>query len=238
MKVLHAVLLSAVLAGCQKGSDSQGERAKLESERDKVSYSIGVNIGMNMLRDSVDFNPAPLLQGLKDAALDTSKRLMTPSEMNVTIMAYQQELQGRKMENAKKQGETNLKEGNEFLTENKKKEGVVTLPSGLQYKVIKEGTGPKPGKDQYVTAHYKGTFVNGKEFDSSYGRGEPATFRVTGVIAGWTEALQLMKVGSKWELYIPANLAYGEQGAGPIGPNQTLIFEVELLGIKSDEKAK
>jgi FKBP-type peptidyl-prolyl cis-trans isomerase FklB len=233
MKLLSVFLLSLVLlSGCDKGAQQGGADAKLESNRDSVSYSIGINIGMNMLRDSVEFNAVPLLRGLSDAALDTSKRLMKPAEVEQTLMAYQQELTQKRMESARVKGEANLKRGEEWLAENAKKAGVVVLPSGLQYKIIKNGTGPKPKKEQYVTAHYRGSFVDGKQFDSSIDRKEPATFQLTGVIPGWTEGLQLMPVGSKWEFYIPAKLGYGEQGSGPIGPNETLIFEVELLSIK------
>jgi len=185
-----------------------------------------------MLHDSVEFNAEPLLQGIKDATLDTSKRLMKPSEVEKCLMTYQQQLSTKRMENARKAGEANLKKGQEWLAENGKKPGVITLPSGLQYKVIKQGTGPKPKREQMVEAHYTGTLIDGSKFDSSVDRGEPTTFQVGGVIPGWTEALQLMSVGSKWELYIPPGLAYGEAGAGPIGPNETLIFEVELISIK------
>jgi len=233
MKFLSAVLLSlTLLAGCDKGSQQGGGDVKLETERDSVSYSIGVNIGMNMLRDSVEFNPAPLLRGLSDAALDTAQRLMKPPEVEQTLMAYQQKLSQKRMEDMRKKGEANLKLGEEWLAANAKKPGVVTLPSGLQYKIIKNGTGQKPRKDQLVTAHYRGTLIDGKQFDSSYDRNEPSTFQLSGVIRGWTEGLQLMAVGSKWELYIPAKLGYGEQGSGPIGPNEVLIFEVELLKIQ------
>jgi FKBP-type peptidyl-prolyl cis-trans isomerase len=233
MKFLSAILLSLlVLSGCDKSSQQTGSDVKLETERDRVSYSIGINIGMNMLRDSVEFNPAPLLRGLSDAALDSTKRMMKPSEVEQTLMAYQEKLAQKRMEEARLKGEVNLKRSEEWLAANAKKPGVVTLPSGLQYKIIKNGTGPKPKKDQTVTAHYRGTLVDGKQFDSSYDRGEPATFHLTGVIPGWTEGIQLMPVGSKWELYIPAKLAYGEQGSGPIGPNEALIFELELLKIQ------
>lgn len=233
MKFLFAVLSSLILlAGCDKGSQQGGGAAKLETSRDSVSYSIGINIGMNMLRDSVEFNPAPLMRGLSDAALDTAQRLMKPSGVEQTLMNYQQELSQKRMESIRKKGEANLKLSEEWLANNAKKPGVVTLPSGLQYKIIKNGTGPKPTKDQLVTAHYRGTLIDGKQFDSSYDRKEPSTFRLSGVIPGWTEGLQLMSVGSKWEFYIPAKLGYGEQGSGPIGPNEALVFEVELLKVQ------
>jgi FKBP-type peptidyl-prolyl cis-trans isomerase FklB len=158
---------------------------------------------------------------------------MTEQEVNETLTAFQKEMAAQQAERNKILVEKNKKEGEIFLAENKKKEGVVTLPSGLQYKVIKEGTGETPKLTDTVTVNYSGTLIEGTEFDSSYRRGQPATFPVKGVIAGWTEALQLMKVGSKWQLFIPSNLAYGERGAGrDIGPNTTLIFDVELLSIK------
>jgi FKBP-type peptidyl-prolyl cis-trans isomerase FklB len=147
--------------------------------------------------------------------------------------AFQKEMMAKMTENSKKAGEKNKKEGEVFLAENKKKPGIITLPSGMQYKIMREGTGKSPKSTDTVTTHYRGTTLDGKEFDSSYKRNEPASFPLNRVIAGWTEALQLMKVGSKWQLFIPSNLAYGENGAGQdIGPDATLIFEVELLAVK------
>lgn len=233
MKLFSALVLTTLLlAGCDGGAGQSAADARLETLRDSVSYSIGLNIGTNMLRDSVEFNAAPLVRGLQDAALDSGKRLMTPSQVEQTLMAYQEHLSQKRMENMRRKGEANLKKGQEWLAENAKKQGVVTTASGLQYKVMTAGNGPKPRKDQSVTAHYRGTLIDGTQFDSSYDRGEPATFPLSGVIAGWTEGLQLMPKGSKYELYIPHTLAYGENGSGPIGPNETLIFEVELIDIK------
>jgi FKBP-type peptidyl-prolyl cis-trans isomerase len=227
-----ALLITVILAGCSKDNQQGAPDVKLSDERDSVSYSIGINIGMNMLRDSVEFNPATLLRGLMDASLDSSKRLIGQAGMEQTLMAYQQKLMAKRMETARLKGEVNLKKGEEWLAENAKKPGVVTLPSGLQYKIIKQGTGPKPKDGQTVTANYRGTHIDGTQFDSSIDRGEPSTFRLGGVIAGWNEGLQLMQVGSKYELYVPAKLAYGAQGSGPIGPNEVLIFEVELLKVQ------
>ena len=159
--------------------------------------------------------------------------MLSEEEMRTVMTAFQKEMAAKQAEMMKSQGEKNKKEGEAFLAENKKKEGVKTLASGLQYKVIKEGTGKTPKATDKVSTHYQGTLIDGTEFDSSYKRGEPATFPVNGVIPGWTEALQLMKVGSKWQLFVPSKLAYGEKGAGPIiGPNAVLIFTVELLAIK------
>jgi FKBP-type peptidyl-prolyl cis-trans isomerase FklB len=212
------------------------ETLVLKDQNDKVSYSIGVNIGNNLKRQSIDVNTDALTQGIKDA-LSGSKALMTEKEVNDTLKNFQQEMKAKQIEHLKELGEKNKKEGDAFLAENKKKEGIITLPSGLQYKVIKEGTGETPKITDTVTVNYRGTLINGTEFDSSYKREQPATFPVNGVIAGWTEALQLMKVGSKWQLFIPPNLAYGERAfRRDIGPNATLIFDIELLAIKEGAK--
>ncbi|MEW6001616.1 MAG: FKBP-type peptidyl-prolyl cis-trans isomerase [Nitrospirota bacterium] len=209
-----------------------GEEMVLKDQRDKVSYSIGINLGNNFKRQSIDINPDALVQGIKDT-LSSGKTLMTEDEIRDTLAAFQKEMLDKQAERMKELGEKNKKEGETFLSENKKKEGVVTLPSGLQYKVLKEGTGKTPKATDTVIVNYKGTLIDGTEFDSSYRRGQSATFPVNGVIPGWSEALQLMKEGSKWQLFIPSNLAYGERGAGNIiGPNATLIFEVELISIK------
>jgi len=204
----------------------------LKSQKDKISYVIGVDIGRNLQKGSIDFDPDILAKGIKDA-LSGGKPLLTEQEIRETTAVFQKELMAKQEEVAKKLGEKNKKEGEAFLAENKKKEGVKTLPSGLQYKVIKEGTGKKPKIPDTVTTHYRGTLIDGIEFDSSYRRGKPANFPVNGVIPGWTEALQLMGEGAKWQLFIPPNLAYGERGAGrDIGPDATLIFEIELISIQ------
>lgn len=209
------------------------------NQKDKVSYALGMNIanslGATLKTRGVEINPDVVAQALKDG-LNGSKPLMTEEEARSTLMQLQTELQAKQEAKMKEATENNKKEGDAFLAANKTKPGVVTLPSGLQYKIIKEGTGPKPSASDTVVCNYRGTLIDGKEFDSSYKRGEPATFPVSGVIKGWTEALQLMPVGSKWELYIPPDLAYGTRGAGnDIGPNATLIFEVELLSIQGKE---
>ncbi len=209
-----------------------GDNIELKDQKDKVSYSIGINIGNNLKRQSVEVNPDILLQGIKDV-LSGGKTLMTEQEVKQTMMDFQKDMMAKHQARMKELGEKNEKEGEAFLAENKKKEGVITLPSGLQYKVIKEGEGKTPIATDMVTVHYRGTLIDGKEFDSSYTRGQPVTFPVKGVIPGFSEALQLMKVGSKWQLFIPSNLAYGERGAGEeIGPNATLIFDIELISIK------
>jgi FKBP-type peptidyl-prolyl cis-trans isomerase FklB len=201
------------------------------SKKDKISYSIGMDIGASLKRREIDLNTDQLEAGLKDA-LSGSKTKLTEDEAQKILTDFQQELHAKAQELSQKLAEKNKKEGEAFLAANKKKPGIKTLPSGLQYKVITEGTGPIPKATDTVSTNYKGTLIDGTEFDSSYKRGEPATFPVNGVIKGWTEALQMMKVGSKWELYVPSNLAYGPRGAGQvIGPNSTLVFEVELLSI-------
>ncbi len=203
----------------------------LKTQKDKISYAIGMNVGTNLRRDALDVDPTLLTRGLQDA-LAGSKPLLTEEEARTLLTQLQADMRKKQAEKAQQTGTANKTEGEAFLAANKTKEGVVTLPSGLQYKILKAGTGPKPTANDSVVCNYRGTLINGPEFDSSYKRGEPATFPVSGVIKGWTEALQLMPVGSKWQLFVPSNLAYGDRGAGPeIGPNATLIFEVELLSI-------
>jgi FKBP-type peptidyl-prolyl cis-trans isomerase FklB len=233
MKLQLIAALGILLLTSQVNAE---ETLILKDQKDKVSYSIGVNIGNNLKRQSIDVNMDAFTQGIKDA-LSGGKTLMTEEEVNDTLKTFQQEMQAKRTEHLKELGEKNKKEGDAFLAENKKKEGVITLPSGLQYKVIKEGTGETPKITDTVTVNYRGTLIDGTEFDSSYKRGQPATFPVNGVIAGWTEALQLMKIGSKWQLFIPLDLAYGERAVGrDIGPNATLIFDIELLAIKKETK--
>jgi len=231
MKLLCAALLLAVgIAGCQK---TEEKNVKLETTKDKFSYSIGLNVGKNLKRDSLTVNPEALIRGLMDASADSAHRLMTDQEVQETMNTVQQEVRTKQMETAHAAGEKNRLAGEAFLAENTGKPGVVTLASGLQYKVINEGKGKTPKLTSTVTIHYSGKFLDGTEFDSSYKRGEPATFPVNGVPKGWTEALLLMKEGSKWEVYVPSSLAYGEGGAGGvIPPNATLIFDFELLSVK------
>ena len=204
----------------------------LKTPKDKFSYALGMNLGTNLHKQSVPVDPAILVRGLRDA-LAGGKTLLTEDEARAALMQVQKDMQEKQQAKMQQMGEANKKEGEAFLAANKTKEGVVALPSGLQYKILKEGSGAKPAAADSVVCNYRGTLINGTEFDSSYKRGEPATFPVGGVIKGWTEALQLMPVGSKWQLFIPAELAYGERGAGAeIGPGATLIFEVELLSIE------
>jgi len=232
MKLQIAVALSGLLLVSQVNAQ---EKPTFKSQKEKMSYIIGMDIGNNLKRQSIDIEPASLAKGIKDA-LAGGKPLLTEQEIQETMGIFQKDMMAKQQE----MGNKNKKEGEAFLNENKKKEGVKTLPSGLQYRVIKEGTGKKPKLADSVTAHYRGTLIDGTEFDSSYKRGQPASFSVSRVIPGWTEALQLMGEGAKWQLFIPSNLAYGEQGAGAvIGPNATLIFEVELISVqekKEDQK--
>ncbi len=230
MRLGFIAVLGILLLAFHAGAE---EQAALKSKKDKVSYGIGADIARNMKVQSIDIDPDLVARGMKDV-LSGGKTLMSEEEIKETLTALRQEVMARQAEELKKIGEKNKKEGEAFLEENKKKEGVKTLPSGLQYKVITEGTGKTPKATDTVTVNYRGTLVNGTEFDSSYKRGQPATFPVNGVIPGWTEALQLMKEGAKWQLFIPSGLAYGERGAGGgiIGPNSVLIFDVELISVK------
>jgi FKBP-type peptidyl-prolyl cis-trans isomerase FklB len=204
----------------------------LKTDKDKQSYAIGMNIGKSIHRDGVDVDPNILLRGMKDA-LAGGKTVLTDDEAKAVMASLQADLRKQQAEKAQVAAETNKKAGDAFLAENKSKDGIVTLPSGLQYKILTEGTGPKPTATDTVVCNYKGTLLDNTEFDSSYSRKQPLTIPVSGVIKGWTEALQLMPVGSKWQLFIPSDLAYGPQTKGPIGPNSTLIFEIELLSIQS-----
>jgi FKBP-type peptidyl-prolyl cis-trans isomerase len=217
-------------------SAAKPEALVLTTQKDKISYALGMNVGTNLQRQSLDVDPAILLQGLKDG-LAGSKPLLTEEEARTLLTQLQEDMRKKQAEKAQQMGAANKTEGEAFLAANKNKEGVITLPSGLQYKILKAGTGPKPAATDSVVCNYRGTLISGTEFDSSYKRGQPATFPVNGVIKGWTEALQLMPVGSKWQLFVPASLAYGDRGAGAdIGPNATLIFEVELLSIQAQSK--
>jgi FKBP-type peptidyl-prolyl cis-trans isomerase FklB len=208
------------------------EPPPLQGEKARLGYSIGMDIGSTLKRQSIEVDADWLAKGLKDAYTG-GKTLLTEEEARAQIQEFQKKLMEKQAEAMKQLSEKNKAEGEKFLAENAKKEGVKTLPSGLQYKVITPGTGKTPKATDTVTTHYKGTLIDGTEFDSSYKRGEPATFPVAGVIPGWTEALQLMKEGAKWQLFLPPSLAYGERGAGrDIGPNATLIFDVELISVQ------
>lgn len=234
--LLIALALAVALSACQQAqaptAEKKAEPAKeLKTDVEKYSYAIGMDIGSRLKEQTLEFNPELIAQGLSDGY--KGKAILSDDEAKQTLVALQQKMMEQQMAETKKKSEENLAAGQKFLEENKAKEGVKTTESGLQYKVVTEGTGPKPSVDDTVTVDYRGTLIDGTEFDSSYKRGQPVTFPLAGVIPGWTEALQLMPVGSKWELYIPASLAYGDRQVGNvIGPNSTLIFEVELKGIE------
>jgi len=227
------------------GTAAKTAPAPLTTKKEKFSYALGMNIGKNLgnqlKQGSVEVDWNLVSQGLKDSATGGKTRL-TEEEAKTVFNEVQGEVQKAAQEKAKATAAKNKADGDAFLAANKDKEGVVTLPSGLQYKILKAGDGPKPAASDQVVCNYKGTLVNGTEFDSSYKRGQPATFGVGQVIKGWTEALQLMPVGSKWQLFIPSSLAYGERGEprGGIEPNEVLIFEVELMSIvdKNADKNK
>ncbi len=204
---------------------------QLKDLKDKASYSFGLNIGFNLKRQNIDLNQEAFMAGIKDAVAGR-KPLLSEQEVKETMMAFEKDMQQKQADLAKK----NTADAEKFLAENKSKEGVKTTASGLQYKVLKEGSGAQPKAADTVTVNYRGTLLDGTEFDSSYKRGQPATFPVGGVIKGWTEALQLMKTGSKFQLFVPANLAYGDRSPGAqIPPGSTLIFEVELMDVKAPQ---
>ena len=228
MKLRWVAAAALLLAGHAGAADPP----KLAGQKEKVSYSIGIDIGNNLKKQSIDVDADLLARGVKDAVAG-GETLLSPEEVRETLISLQKELREKGQERLRLAAEKNKRDGEAFLAGNKAKEGVVSLPSGLQYKVLRAGTGPSPKETDTVEANYTGALIDGTEFDSSYKRGQAAVFPVNGVIAGWTEALKIMKVGDKWQLFIPPELAYGEQGAGPIEPNSTLIFDVELVSIKS-----
>src|SRR5262252_6680160 len=217
-------------------SSATQQPLKLTTQKEKLSYAIGMNIGQSMKKDALDIDPAILTRALKDA-LAGAKPQMTEEEARSVITTFRNEMIAKKQAEEKKISDENKQAGEKFLAANKSKEGVVTLPDGLQYKVLKQGDGPKPAASDTVVAKYRGTLINGTEFDNSEKHGGTAEFPVGQVIKGWTEALQLMPVGSKWQLFIPPDLAYGPRSpGGEIGPNSTLVFDVELVSIKPKEQ--
>ena len=240
MKHILAVALGVfLLFGQASAAGLQDAKSDSRGQKEKLSYSLGYDMGARSRKSSMDLDRDIVIKAFSDG-LAGSKAAMTDQEMRETLSELQKEMKARQagkkkdmVESQKQFSENNRQEGEIFLSENAKKEGVVTLPDGLQYKIIKSGAGRQPGKADTVKIHYRGTLVNGTEFDSSFKRGKPATFGVGNVIKGWAEALQLMKEGSEWMIYIPSELAYGQRGAGrgKIGPNQTLIFDVELISV-------
>jgi len=230
-RVLAPLTVLVLLSACDRPPSGATDAAKaqpLDTDARRLSYTIGMQIGSSLKRDAVELDVAAFAAGVGDAVAGRDPRL-SEGEMQAAVMAHRQAQEAADQAAA----EDNRAKGEKFLAEYSKREGVVSLPSGVRYRVITAADGPHPSASDTVVAHYRGTFIDGREFDSSHKRGEPASFPVSGVIQGWQEVLPLMSVGSKWEVVIPPNLAYGEHGAGGvIGPNETLVFEIELLEIK------
>ena len=240
---MKSIFLTLCLVGIATGLLGADAPAKKDAppavkiDKQKISYAFGLQYGTFLKRNSVEIDLAEFTKAVNDTL--AGKPALNEQEAQEVMNAFRTEMMAKQQSKAKEAGEKNEKEGVTFLEANAKKDGIKTTASGLQYKVIKEGSGEKPGPTDTVTTHYRGTLIDGTEFDSSYSRGEPASFPVNGVIGGWTEALQLMPVGSKWQLFIPSKLAYKERGSGQkIGPNATLIFDIELLDIKKAEAPK
>lgn len=230
---IKALAAAGVLAFASTGLAAEQPQPTLKTQNDKASYGIGRNVGTRFKHDSIDLNIEAFVQGFKDV-LAGKPSAVSDEEIKEALQNLGNDVKAK----AAAAGEKNKKDGDEFLAQNKTKEGVKATPSGLQYKVVKEGTGASPKATDTVTVHYKGTLLNGEEFDSSYSRNEPISFPLNGVIPGWTEGLQLMKPGAKYQFFIPPQLAYGEQGDGPIPPNSLLVFEVELIKIGEAAPAK
>lgn len=212
-------------------SSAMAADVTLKTDTDKLSYSIGSDLGKNFKRQAIEINPAAMTQGITDA-MGTGKSLMTDDQMKDVLTKFQKDVMAKRTAELTKKSTDNKVIGEKFLAENKTKAGVVVLPSGLQYKIIKNGSGARPTKEDMVTVEYTGHLINGEVFDSTAKTGKPASFKLSQVIAGWTEALQLMPAGSTWEIYVPASLAYGDRTVGgPIGPNETLIFNIHLISV-------
>jgi len=235
-RTFAGMALAALVAGCQPSGEDQTEVSTLDSDQARLSYGMGYNLG-SRIKGELDLDVRSFAAGVRHG-IGGDTRLMSDEEIAQTMHDFQQQEMARHEEQMAELGEKNLAESEAFLKENAEREGVVTTESGLQYRVLEEGDGPRPELSDVVKVHYEGRLIDGTPFDSSHERGEPVTFPVDGVIPGWVEALQAMPVGSRWELVIPSDLAYGPGGTGgPIGPNQALIFEVELLDIV-DESAE
>jgi FKBP-type peptidyl-prolyl cis-trans isomerase FklB len=224
-------MLTTAMALTTIAAVAQETAPELKTDKDKFSYALGMNFGENFRKQGLDLDPAVFAKAFGEA-FNTGKTTMSEQDMQAVLKTAAQEIRKKQAAELTEKAQQAQAEGEKFLAENKTREGVVPLPSGLQYKILKQGTGDKPTLEDTVVCNYKGTLINGTEFDASDKHGGPATFPVKGVIAGWTEALQLMPVGSKWQLFVPSNLAYGAQGPPDIGPNATLIFEVELVSIQ------
>lgn len=236
-KTLLAMAMAGVVAGCSTPPEAP-DQPKLDSVEQKVSYGMGLVLGERMSKDLPDLQMDQFLQGIQHGnSGDEKVKRLSRDEIKEALMTYQKQVQEKQQSQMEELAQKNKEAGEAFLAENAKKEGVKTTDSGLQYKVIEEGTGEKPAADDTVKVHYTGELLSGKVFDSSRERGEPVTFTLNQVIPGWTEGLQLMSKGARYKLYIPAELAYGPGGNRAIGPNETLIFDVELLDINPDDSA-
>lgn len=231
IKMVAAAAMSVMLSTAMAASDAE----QLNTEKGKLSYTIGADLGKNFKKQGIDIDPALMSKGLQDG-FSGGNLLLNEAQMKEVLNGFQKNLIAKRQAEFSKKAEDNKAKGEAFLNENKTKEGVVTLPSGLQYKPISQGNGAKPGKEDTVTVEYTGRLINGDVFDSTEKSGKPATFKVSQVIPGWTEALQLMPAGSTWEVYIPSSLAYGPRSVGgPIGPNETLIFKIHLISVKKSD---
>lgn len=228
MKLVTAAIMGLAMSTAMAATDA----TSLATDKDKLSYSIGADLGKNFKNQGIDINPDALAKGMQDG-MSGSQLLLTEEQMKDVLSKFQKDLMAKRSAEFNKKADENKSKGEAFLSANKAKPGVVVLPSGLQYKIIDAGTGAKPSKSDTVTVEYTGTLIDGTVFDSTEKAGKPATFQVSQVIPGWTEALQLMPSGSTWEVYVPSDLAYGPRSVGgPIGPNETLIFKIHLISVK------
>ncbi|KTD35924.1 macrophage infectivity potentiator (Mip) [Legionella nautarum] len=238
MRLVAAAAMSLAMSttiAANATATSTPSAASLSTDTDKLSYSIGADLGKNFKKQGIDISPAAMAKGLQDG-MSGGQLLLTEEQMKEVLNKFQKELMMKRSAEFNKKSEENKSKGEAFLKDNKSKDGVVSLPSGLQYKILEKGDGAKPAKDDTVTVEYTGRLINGQVFDSTEKTGKPATFKVSQVIPGWTEALQLMPSGSTWEVYIPSDLAYGPRSVGgPIGPNETLIFKIHLISVKKTD---
>lgn len=235
MKIKRVAAAAMSMAMSTAFALTEAPAVTLNSDMDKLSYSIGADLGKNFKKQSIDVNPLAMAKGMQDGMSGT-KLLLTEEQMKDALTKFQKDMMAKRNTEFNKKADENKAKGETFLNQNKTKTGVTTLPSGLQYKIIDNGTGAKPTKDDTVTVEYTGTLVDGTVFDSTKTSGKPASFKVSQVIPGWTEALQLMPSGSTWEIYVPSSLAYGSRSVGaPIGPNETLVFKIHLLSVKKSD---
>jgi len=240
---MKLVLIAGLTMGLMAAAFAADDSKLVSTPKGKMSYAVGAEMGRNITNYMIELDPEAMAAGVRDAVAG-HKGLLSDPDATAAVNDFRTQMQAKRMEQQKMMqeknkvaGEKNKKEGEDFLAKNKTQEGVKTTASGLQYKVLKQGTGKVPTASDKVVVHYRGTLIDGTEFDSSYKRGEPAKFGVTQVIKGWTEALEMMPIGSKWQLFIPANLAYGENGRPSIPPNSTLLFDIELIGLDGDQPA-